>query len=58
MDTSLLYEQLVWAFRSDINDGLSAEAQRDMDKIHAILHDALNDAYEMGTRAHHYQNEG
>ena len=48
MDTSVLYEQLVWAFGSEINDGLSVEARNEMDKIHAILKEALQDAYDDG----------
>lgn len=48
MDASTLYEQLVWALRSDINDGSSAEAQKDMGKIHDILRKALQDEYDNG----------
>ena len=48
MDTSILYEQLVWAFKPEINDGLSAEAQKDMVRIHAILLEALEDAEDTG----------
>ncbi len=44
MDTSLLFEQLKWAFDQD---ALNAEGGYS-EKIHAILQEALENAFEQG----------
>lgn len=48
MDTSILFNQLTWAFKQHIIDGRSAESQQDAQKIHHILKEALENAYDNG----------
>ncbi len=48
MDTSILFEQLTWALNQEILDGKSVEYQQDAQKIHSILKEALEGAYENG----------
>lgn len=47
MDTSLLFEQLEWAFDQD---ALNAEGGY-TEKIHAILKEALENAFDQGIDA-------